>query len=112
MGSVQLRRAVHDMEDTDDICEGLCGVLHDDVVDGCLGSRCCVCLGLAHTFGKSLAKVGSGGDCAFESCGVMCRVVESVTLLAVDVVALCSASGSMEACGECASWMCARTGGS
>ena len=55
MGSVKLRRAVHDMEDPDNIGEGLCWVLHDEVVDGCLGSFCCVCLGLEHKLGKSLA---------------------------------------------------------
>ena len=37
MGSVQLSRDVHDIEDTDNIGEGLCWVVHDDVVDGCLG---------------------------------------------------------------------------
>ena len=103
--------AVHDVEDTDNIGEGLCRVVHDDVVDGCLLSRGCMCLGLEHKRGKSLSKVGPGDDCSFESCGVMRRVVERVALLAVDIVALCSTSGSMEACCECASWMCVRTGG-
>ena len=42
MGSVQVRRAVHDVEDTDNIGEGLCWVLHDDVIDGSLVSYCCV----------------------------------------------------------------------
>ena len=37
VGSVQLSRDVHDIEDTDNIGEGLCWVVHDDVVDGCLG---------------------------------------------------------------------------
>ena len=99
------------MEDTNNIDEWLCWMVHDDVVDGCLWSRCGVCLGLEHKRGESLSKVWHGGDCSFESCGVMRRVVERVTLLAVDIVALCSASGSMEACGECASWMGALTGG-
>ena len=100
------------MEDTNNISEWLCWMLHDDVVDDCLLRCWCVCLWLEHKRGKSLSKVGPGGDCSFESCSVMCRVVERVTLLAVDIVSLCSASGSMEACGECASWMCAFTGGS
>ena len=104
--------AVHDVEDSYNLGEWLCWVVHDYVIDCCLLSRCCVCLGLEHERGKRLSKVGSGGDCSFKSCGMMCRVVERVTLLAVDIVALCSASGSMEACGECASWMCAFTGGS
>ena len=73
-------------------------MVHDDVVDGCMLRCWCVCLGLEHKRGKSLSKVGSGGDCSFESCGVMRRVVERVTLLAVDIVALCSASGALEAC--------------
>ena len=94
-GSVQLRGAVHDVENTDNIYEGLCWVVHDDVVDGCLLSRCCVCLGMEHKRGKSLLKVGPGGDCSFESCRVMRRLVERVTLLAVDIVALCGTSGSM-----------------
>ena len=86
---------MHDVEDTDNIGEWLCWVVHDDVVDCCLLSRCCMCLGLEHERGKSLSKVGPGGDCPFESCGVMRRVVERVTLLAVDIVALCGTSGSM-----------------
>ena len=86
---------MHDVEDTDNLGEWLCWVVHDDVVDGCLLSRCCVCLGLEHERGKSLSKVGPGGDCSFESCGVMRRVVERVTLLAVDIIALCGTSGSM-----------------
>ena len=103
--------AVHDVEDTDNIGEGLCRVVHDDVVDGRLLSRGCMCLGLEHKRGKSLSKVGPGDDCSFESCGVMRRVVERVALLAVYIVARCSTSGSLEARCECASWMCARTGG-
>ena len=86
------------MEDADDLGERLCWVLHDDVVEGCLLSRCGVCLGLEHKRGESLSKVWPSGDCSFESCGVMRRVVERVTLLAVDIVALCSASGALEAC--------------
>ena len=34
-----------------------------------------------------------GGNDTFESGGVVCCVVEGVTLLAVDVVALCCARG-------------------
>ena len=98
MGSVQLRRAVHDMEDTDNFGEGLYWVLHDDVVEGFLLSRCGVCLGLEHERYESLSKVWPDGDCSFESCCVTRRVVERVTLLAVDRVALCSTSGSLEAC--------------
>ena len=66
---VHLRRAVHDMKDTDNACEGLCWVLHDYVVDGCLMYRCCVGPRLEHKFGKGLAEVGPSGDGSFESCG-------------------------------------------
>ena len=62
MGSVQLRRAVHDIKDTDNFCEGLCWVLHDYVVDGCLVDRCCVGPGLEHKLGKGLEEVGPDGD--------------------------------------------------
>ena len=70
-------------------------MLHDIVVDGSLADRCCVGPRLEHKLGKGLAEVGPGGNGSFESCGVVCRVVESVTLLAVDVVSLCCTSGSV-----------------
>ena len=94
MGSVQLRRAVHDMKDTDNFCEGLCWVLHHYVVDGCLADRCCVGPGLEHKLGKGLAEVGPDGDGSFESCGVVRRVVESVTLLAVNMSLSCAVPAS------------------
>ena len=95
MGSVQLRRAMHDMKNMDNFCEELYWLLHDYVVDCFLADRCCVGPGFEHKLGRDLAKVGLGGDGSFESCGVVYRVVENVTLLVVDVVVLCCASGSV-----------------
>ena len=48
---------------------------------------------MIHKFCQGLAQVGAGGNGPFEACGVVCRVVKRVTLLAVYVVALCYASG-------------------
>ena len=69
-------------------------MLHDDVVDGCLSDRCCVGPWLEHKLGKNLSEVRSSGDGSFESCDMVRRVIEDVTLLAVYIVALCCANSS------------------
>ena len=82
------------MKDADYVCERLCWMLHDDVVNGRLLEILCIGSWVIHKFCQGLAQVGSGGNSPFEACGMVCRVVESVTLLAVDVVTLCCASGT------------------
>ena len=42
------------MKDTDNFCERLCWVLHDDVVNGSLADRFCIGTWLKHKLGKGL----------------------------------------------------------
>ena len=41
MGSVQLRWNVHSMQDANDVSEGLCNMVYDDVVNCVLWDWCC-----------------------------------------------------------------------
>ena len=77
------------MKDADYVRKGLCRVLHDDVVNDRLLDILCIGAWMIHKLCQGLAQVGSGGIDPFEACGVVCRVVERVILLVVDVVALC-----------------------
>ena len=95
MGGVQLREAVHDMNDADNAGEELCRVVHDDVGNGSLMYMLFDRAWLKHKRGKKMTLVGPGSNGTFESSGMMCYLVEGMALLEVDVLDLRSASGSV-----------------
>ena len=49
---------------------------------------------MIHNFCQGLTQVGSGCDGSSEACDVVCHIVKRVTLLVVNGVALCCASGT------------------
>ena len=55
MFSAQLRGAMHDMKDADNVCERLCWVMPDGVVNGSLVNRFCIGTWLKHKLGKGMA---------------------------------------------------------
>ena len=105
MCSYQLRGAVYDMKDTDNFGEVLCWVLHDNIVNDSLRYMLYFRAWLKHKRGKGTAYVGPSGNDLFESGGMMCYVIECVTLLAVYVFALSRSSGSVQSSSECIVWM-------